>query len=206
VRFSTSEDESSVRVFIAVPLPVALKVKLTALQEEFRRLPLDATWVRDAGFHLTLKFLGEVDASHIGSIASCMLATAQRYDSFSLTLCGVGVFPHESNPRVLWVGIEDETGLLTQLQQTLEAELVQIGYPPDDRPFAPHLTLARLKRVFRRGEFLAALKTHHRVVLGQLNIDHIELIESQLHPSGAHYSTVNAVYFPKATESSTVDT
>jgi len=195
-----------VRVFIAVPLPVELKVKLCALQGAFRRLPLEASWVRETGFHLTLKFLGEVDASHIGSIASCMLATAQRYDPFSLTLCGVGVFPHESNPRVLWVGIEDGTGLVTQLQQTLEAEFVQIGYPPDDRPFAPHLTLARLKRVTRRGELLAALKTHHRIVLGQLDVNHIELIESQLHPSGAQYSTVNAVYFPKATESSTVDT
>ncbi len=194
------------RVFIAVPLPVDLKAKMTALQGEFRRLPLEATWVRDAGFHLTLKFLGEVEASHIGSIASCMAATAQRYAPFSLTLSGVGVFPHESNPRVLWVGIEDDTGRLRQLQQRLDAELAQIGHLPDDRPFAPHLTLARLKRVSRRGEFLAALKTRHRVVLGQLDVDHIELIESQLHPSGAQYSTVNAVYFPKATESSTVET
>jgi 2'-5' RNA ligase len=194
-----------VRVFIAVPLPFELKTKLTALQGEFRRLALEASWVREAGFHLTLKFLGEVDASHIDSIASCMLATAQRYDPFSLTLCGVGVFPHESNPRVLWVGIEDGTGLCTQLQQTLEAELVQIGYSPDDRPFAPHLTLARLKRVSRRGEFLGALKTHRRVVLGQLGVDHIELIESQLHPLGARYSTVNAAYFPTATESSAIE-
>jgi RNA 2',3'-cyclic 3'-phosphodiesterase len=169
-------------------------------------LPLEASWVREAGFHLTLKFLGEVDASHIGSIASGMLATAQRYDPFSLTLCGVGVFPHESNPRVLWVGIEDGKGLVTQLQQTLEAELVQIGYPPDDRPFAPHLTLARLKRVTRRGELLSALKTHHRIILGQLDVNHIELIESQLHPSGARYATVHAVYFQKTTESSKVDT
>jgi 2'-5' RNA ligase len=194
-----------VRVFIAVPLPVDLKAKLTALQGEFRRLSLEAAWVRDAGFHLTLKFLGEVDAAHIGPIASCMTATAQWYAPFSLTLSGVGVFPHESSPRALWVGIEDETGQLRQLRQTLEAELVQIGYPPDDRSFAPHLTLARLKRVSHREEFLAALKAHRRVVLGQLDVDHIALIASQLHPSGARYSTVNAVYFPKATESSAVD-
>jgi len=195
-----------VRVFIAVPLAVDLKTKLTALQGEFRRLPLEASWVRDASFHLTLKFLGEVDPSHVGPIASCMTATAQRYNTFSLTFSGVGVFPHEANPRVLWVGIEDETGLLRQLRQTLEAELVQIGYLPDDRPFAPHLTFARLKRVSRRGELLAALKTHRWDVLGKLDVDHIELVESQLHPSGPRYSTVDAVYFPKATESSTVET
>jgi 2'-5' RNA ligase len=192
-------------VFIAVPLPVDLKAKVTALQGEFRRLPLEASWVRDAGFHLTLKFLGEVDPSHVGLIASCMKVTAQRYEPFSLMLSGVGVFPHESSPRVLWVGIGDETGRLRQLQQTLDADLVQIGYQSEARPFAPHLTLARLKRVARREEFLAALKAHRRVVLGQLDVDHIELIESQLHPSGAQYSTINAIYFPKATESSIVD-
>jgi RNA 2',3'-cyclic 3'-phosphodiesterase len=194
-----------VRVFIAVPLPGDLKAKLTALQGEFRHLPLEATWVRDAGFHLTLKFLGEVDASQIGPIASCMTATVRQYSPFSLTLCGVGVFPHESSPRVLWVGIEGETGRLRQLQQTLQAELAQRGNLPEDRPFAPHLTLARLKRVSSRGEFLAALKVHRATIVGQLNVDHIELIESQLHPSGARYSTVQAVYFPKVTDSSKVD-
>jgi 2'-5' RNA ligase len=194
-----------VRVFIAVPLPLELKAQLTALQGKFRPLPLEAAWVRDTGLHLTLKFLGEVDASHMGPIASCMTATVQRYHPFSVTLCGVGVFPHESSPRVLWVGIEDETECLRQLQQTLEAELAQIGYLPDDRPFTPHLTLARLKRIPRRGEFLTALTTHRRAVFGQLYVDHLELMESQLHPSGARYSTVNTVYLPKATESSKVD-
>jgi RNA 2',3'-cyclic 3'-phosphodiesterase len=194
-----------VRVFIAVLLPIDLKAKLTALQGEFRRIPLAASWVQEAGFHLTLKFLGEVKASHIGSLAACMSATVQGYEPFSLTFSGVGVFPQESDPRILWVGLEDETGRLRQLRQTLEAELVQIGYVPDDRPFAPHLTLARLKRVSHRGELLAALKTHRRVALGQLGVDHLALIESQLHPSGARYATVKAVYFPKAAESSTVD-
>jgi len=194
-----------VRVFIAVPLPVDLKAKLTALQGEFRHLPLEAAWVREAGFHLTLKFLGEVDTSHIGPIASCMTVTVQPYRPFSLMLCDVGVFPDESRPRVLWVGIQDETGLLRQIQQGLEAELAQIGYLPEDRPFAPHLTLARLKRVSRRGEFVAALKAHRQAIVGQLNVDHIELIESQLHPSGARYSTLKAVYFPKATDRSKVD-
>jgi 2'-5' RNA ligase len=194
-----------VRVFIAVPLPADLKAQLTAMQQEFRHLPLEAAWVREAGFHLTLKFLGEVDASQMGAIASCMTATAQRYHPFSLTLCDVGVFPDESRPRVLWVGIEDQTGRLRHIQQTLEAELAQIGFLPEDRPFAPHLTLARLKRVSRRGEFLAGLKTHRQDVLGQLNVDRIELIESQLHASGARYSTVKAVYFPKATDSLKID-
>jgi 2'-5' RNA ligase len=98
------------------------------------------------------------------------------------------------------VGIQDQTGLLGQLQQKLEGQLAQIGYTAEGRPFTPHLSLARLKHVFRRGEFLAGLKVHRKAVLGQLNVDHIELVESQLHPSGARYSTVKAAHFARATD------
>jgi RNA 2',3'-cyclic 3'-phosphodiesterase len=189
-----------VRVFIAVPLSDALKAQLTALQQEFRSLPVEAVWVREAGFHITLKFLGEVNSRQIGPIFSSMTEVTRHYHSFSLTLCGMGVFPHEASPRVLWVGIRDETGLLGQLQQTLEGQLAQIGYTSEGRPFTPHLTLARLKHVFRRGEFLAGLKVHREAVLGQLNVDHIELVESQLHPAGARYSTVKTAHFPTAAD------
>jgi 2'-5' RNA ligase len=161
--------------------------------------------VREVGFHITLKFLGEVDAGEIGPIFSSMTEIARHSHSFSLTLCGVGVFPSEASARVLWVGIRDERGLLAQLQQTLEAQLALIGYASEGRPFTPHLTLARLKRVFQRGEFLAGLKVHRGVVLGQLNVDHIELVESQLHPSGARYSTVKAVHLPKAADTLKAD-
>jgi 2'-5' RNA ligase len=86
------------------------------------------------------------------------------------------------------------------MQQRLDAQLAQVGFPPETRPFAPHLTLARVKRVLRRGDFLATLKGHGGTVLGQLDVDRLELVESQLHPSGARYSIVNAVYFPGAPE------
>jgi RNA 2',3'-cyclic 3'-phosphodiesterase len=191
-----------VRVFIAVPLSAGLKAKLVALQQEFQRLRPEATWVREAGFHITLKFLGDVDPSLLGSIISCMTTIAQDHHPFMLSLAGVGVFPQESSPRVLWVGVQDVTGTLRQIQQMLNARLTQIGFSSEERPFAPHLTLARLKRVSRRGEFLVALKAHREAVLGQLTVDRMELVESQLHPSGARYALVNAVRIPCATANS----
>lgn len=190
------------RVFIAIPLPVDLKAKLVALQQEFRSAGLEAAWVREAGFHLTLKFLGEVDSTQIASIISCMVATAQHCHPFSLSLAGVGVFPHESNPRVLWVGARDVTRDLQHLQRTLDARLMQVGFPAETRPFTPHLTLARVKRVIRRGELLATVKAHHETVLGQIDVDQMELIESQLNPTGARYSIVYAAPFTHTAASS----
>jgi 2'-5' RNA ligase len=187
------EAKLPVRVFVAVPFPAQLKAKLATLRQEFRQLPLVAAWVHEAGFHLTLKFLGEVKSTQIAPILSCMTHAAKGVHPFSITLRGVGVFPHESSPRVLWVGIEDDTGLLKQVQQTLEARLAQIGFPPDGRPFTPHLTLARLKRMAHRTELMASLETHREAMLGQLDVNLLELMESQLHPSGARYSVVHAV-------------
>jgi 2'-5' RNA ligase len=182
-----------VRAFIAIPLPADLKAKLVFVQQEFRRLPVEATWVREAGFHITLKFLGEVESAQIEPIVSCMTAAAQGCEPFVLTFCGVGVFPHELSPRVLWAGVQDETGRLCQLQQTLESRLTHIGFPPEGRAFAPHLTLARLKRISRRGEFVAHLKEHSQELFGHIDVHHFELLKSHLHPAGAHYSTVKMV-------------
>jgi RNA 2',3'-cyclic 3'-phosphodiesterase len=189
-----------VRVFVAVPLPASLKTKLISLQQEFRLLQLEAAWVREAGFHITLKFLGEIDSRLIEPIVSCMTAVAQLFPPFMLSLTGVGVFPQASSPRVMCVGVQDVTGALRQMQQTLDAQLTQVGFAADARPFTPHLTLARLKRVPRQAEFLVALKAHRETDLGQLEVDHMELIESQLHPSGARYTMINAVHFLRAPE------
>jgi 2'-5' RNA ligase len=77
-----------------------------------------------------------------------------------------------------------------------------MGFAAEGRPFAPHLTLARLKRIPRRDEFLDALKAHRETVLGHLDVDHIQLVESQLHRSGAHYSIMNTVHFSRAIDTS----
>jgi 2'-5' RNA ligase len=186
-------------VFIAIPLPADLRMKLSIVQQQFRAIPMEATWVREAGFHITLKFLGEVEAPQIEPITSCILDAVHCGTPFSLTFCGVGVFPHEHSPRILWVSVEEKTGRLRQLQREIELRLMQIGFPQEDRAFAAHLTLARLKRVSHRGKFLECLKEHRETVFGRMDVHHIELLESQLHPAGARYSTVKVVPLQEST-------
>jgi 2'-5' RNA ligase len=180
------------RVFVAIPLPTELKAKLVTLQQEFRQISLDATWVREAGFHVTLKFLGEVQSACIQSIAASITETARRYRPFPLTLRGVGVFPNESHPRVLWIGLEDGMGVLGPLQRELEGNLARQGYPYDGRPFNPHLTLARLKQVKHPREFRTCMNRHRDDEIGRFEVNHLELLESQLHPMGARYSLIKA--------------
>jgi RNA 2',3'-cyclic 3'-phosphodiesterase len=181
------------RVFVAIPLPSELRSKLLAVQQAFRQIPVDATWVREDGFHLTLKFLGEVQAERLDDIVAAMLETIRRYRPFVVTLREVGVFPNELHPRVLWVGLHDEAGVLGCLQRDLEESLARKGFPYDVRSYNPHLTLARLKNLKYQSEFSRALHRHRDHEIGQFEVNHLELLESRLHPTGARYSMINAV-------------
>lgn len=181
------------RVFIAIPLPPDVKAHLVTVQQEFRPLPVQATWVRESGFHLTLTFLGEVAPKRIEAILSGMRETSREFHPFSLMVSGMGLFPHEARPRVLWVGIQDGTGQLAQLQQALETRLAQSGFPAEGRSFTPHLTVARLRSIPRGEDFIACVRRHREDSFGPIDAHRLELIESQLHPSGARYSTLKAI-------------
>ena len=126
------------RLFVAVDIPEDVKAPLVCLPRE---LP-QAHWVHPEQLHLTLRFIGEVEQQTMMAIKAAL--TRVSFPPFLLTLCGVGHFPPRSHPRVLWVGM-DPCRALTQLQQEVELALFDAGIPPDERPFSPHLTLARLK-------------------------------------------------------------
>lgn len=126
------------RLFVAVDLPAQVK---TALAELAHELP-SARWVGTEELHLTLRFIGEVDQETFFAIRSALSQVS--FGAFPLTLCGVGHFPPGRRARVVWVGLDPCAGL-SQLQQDVELALIGAGIAPDERPFSPHITLARLK-------------------------------------------------------------
>jgi 2'-5' RNA ligase len=194
--------EASVRVFIAIPLPAAATTELAALQGVFRALPLEGTWVRAPHLHITLKFLGEVDPRQLDGIIAAIATVARHCRPFSLRLAGIGVFPNEAKPRVLWVGIDDGAQRLKRLHRDLELHLGQIGLPRDVRPLTPHLTLARLKHVAQPHEFIQCLDGYRRSIIAEIEVRQLNLIESRLHPSGVSYATLKAVPFACANQCS----
>jgi len=126
------------RLFIAIDLPEEVKAPLTSFPPE---LPI-AHWVHPEQLHLTLRFIGEVGEQTCKAIKVALAKVS--FPSFALALRGVGHFPPRKHPRVLWVGMEPCDVLLT-LQQDIELALLDAGIAPDERPFSPHITLARLK-------------------------------------------------------------
>jgi len=126
------------RLFIAIDIPDEIK---TALTQFTRELPA-ARWVTADQLHLTLRFIGEADPQAFAAIKGAL--SGIQFLPFQLVLQGAGHFPPGKHPRVLWVGM-GENQRLTQLYQDLGLALLEVGIPPEERPFSPHLTLARLK-------------------------------------------------------------
>lgn len=187
------EETGTIRAFIAVVLPETVKEALGGVQQEMKQVGAEARWVRPQGIHLTLKFLGDISVEQVPSIRQAMEEAARGSGPFEVRIAGVGVFPNERRPRVIWVGLEEPTGALVSLQKSLEAALRPLGFKPEGRPFKGHLTLARIKAPGRTGGVLKAIEAQKDVDLGKMSVDKIVLYQSTLKPTGAVYAALEEV-------------
>ena len=189
--------DQTIRSFIAIELPEAVKTGLQQLQTELT-LPQYSfvKCVSPEGIHLTLKFLGNIPAQKVADITIVMEQASQGVNPFQLRLTEVGAFPNMRRPRVVWVGIKGEIDKLIAWQQRLDNGLVPLGFAKEERPFTPHLTLARLREncspadKLRFGETLAG---SHVEVDYDFTVASLNLMRSQLFPTGAVYSRLAEV-------------
>ena len=134
------------RVFVAVHLPEPQRATLELTIGSLRERGLsNVRWVRPEGIHLTLKFLGNIPAAQVEAVSVAMGDAARESSPFHLGLGILGAFPNLGRARVLWCGVEGDKGPLDQLQQRTETGLEALGYPRENRPFSPHITLGRVR-------------------------------------------------------------
>jgi 2'-5' RNA ligase len=185
-----------IRAFIAIELPDAISDALSSMQGGLRaeRHPY-VKWVNPGGIHLTLKFLGDIDADKVSPITEAIARAAQGVSPFHLELGDLGAFPNPRRPNVIWVAVTGDVERLASLQKGIDHSLVPLGFSPESRPFTPHLTLGRLRERAsagerqRIGESLVTAKSE--VVPFQAG--EISLMRSTLTPSGAIYSRLSSI-------------
>jgi 2'-5' RNA ligase len=137
------------RLFFAVPVAEGVRASIRELMEAVAGASIDERtygqprWVRVDGLHLTLRFLGATPDERQPALGEAIAAAARGVARFPVVLSGGGAFPDSRWPRVLWIGIGDGATQLAGLARRLDEQLVPMGWPPEGRPFAPHLTLAR---------------------------------------------------------------
>lgn len=201
------------RLFIAVPLPAAARTAIEALVAGVRlapepapggrRDPGDVRWVRMAGLHVTLRFLGPTEPGRIPAARAALEAAAIGVRPFELGLAGAGAFPNPARPRVLWLGLTTGLAELGELTARLAASLAANGWPHDDRPARPHLTLARSDGVAAGSHVAARLIEAAAAVDLRWNADRIVLFESQTGGGPARYLPILEVPLPAGTSAGT---
>lgn len=186
----------TIRTFIAIELAAPILEKLGDLQSRMQRdlPPTLLRWVRPEGIHLTLVFLGDIQAEQVDPIAEALAEACAGHAPFTVSVTGMGCFPNVRRPRVVWIGVEELSGALVHLQHDIDRALVPLGFRPEARAFSPHLTLGRVKEGGRQAlEALGAYVERAKVHIGEMEVKAVHLIRSDLRPSGAVYTELAIV-------------
>jgi 2'-5' RNA ligase len=177
-----------VRLFVAINLPGEVRQALWAAAAPVRELGLAVRWVRPEGIHVTLKFLGEVAAEREPELHAALGRAAGGVRALTLVVNGFGAFPGVKRPRVIWAGLKPDPSL-DALQRRVEDQFVPLGFPPEDRPFRPHLTLGRAARDARPqdqdGLEATLLRLRHEEQTTR--VESVDLMQSVLQAGGAVY-------------------
>ncbi|RMG55221.1 MAG: RNA 2',3'-cyclic phosphodiesterase [Acidobacteria bacterium] len=186
------EEEKPIRSFICIELPERLRHRIGEIQAELKTYAAHVSWVRPQNIHLTLKFLGHIEPHRIPEILGAIRPMVTRHPPFTLVPEGRGVFPHTRSPRVFWLGIRDDSGVLSALQEEIERTLEPLGFPREKRPFTPHLTIGRV-RLYRKPKDLTPKFLALEFSEPAFEVDHITLMRSDLKPTGAIYTPLDII-------------
>ncbi|MCX6695911.1 MAG: RNA 2',3'-cyclic phosphodiesterase [Candidatus Altiarchaeota archaeon] len=173
------------RCFIAVECPLEVRERLSLVQKELSGLG-DMKLVEFDNMHLTLKFLGEVDAGKVSDVSDALKRV--QNNQFTLNVRGIGVFPSLGYVRVVWAGVEDN-GLTAELAVRVDDALRPLGFPPEEK-FHPHVTLARVRGVGDKRKVVEFIGGRSDSVFGSYIVGKFLLMESALSPKGPKYKKI----------------
>jgi 2'-5' RNA ligase len=176
-----------IRSFIAVAVPPESVGKLRAAQEQLKAASDGIKWVSPESFHITLKFLGEVERPRLSALWDAVSAVLAGSRPFTMRFRGVGAFPSPSRARVVWAGMNEGATELAELAERVEQACGQYGFERERRAFQAHLTLGRVRDPGPNPGLAAGIKGLAEVERGQSAVDRVLLMRSELTPRGAIY-------------------
>ena len=192
-----------IRAFLAVELREDLRRQIALVQQDVQaRLDSESSkavriaWVQPSSIHLTMRFLGDTDEQLLGPMREAMATVRRSHPTIQISLDRLQAFPNLQQPRVLWVGPSeqwlksDAAKRLTALHREIESCCRSLGFVTEDKPFTPHLTLARIKAGDREvGQRLAQSGACDRALsVGVITVGPLVLMKSKLRPTGPVYT------------------
>jgi|APLow6443716910_1056828.scaffolds.fasta_scaffold81381_2 RNA 2',3'-cyclic 3'-phosphodiesterase len=183
-----------IRAFVALPATAAVQQQLIKIRSELERADADVKWDDAEKYHITLKFMGDVDEALIPSLEELLRRSFVERRAFAYVYAGLGVFPNAREPRVVWVGVS-EGDKINALQSTIEDACFRIGLPRENRPFHPHITLGRVKGQRNRARLIEGINT---VTFEPISTfcSSVQIIRSELHREGSRYTILKNIILP----------
>lgn len=180
------------RLFAAIDIEPQVREQIAAMQRQLQEelnLPRgQVKWVEPENIHLTLKFLGEVADEQLTRVCDAVRRTAARHAAFDFEVRGAGAFGRPA--RIVWAGTSP-CAELVKLQAELEAEFEKLGWDKENRPFAGHLTLCRVKTA-KAGTLLAnAVEPFKNEVFGCVTAGEVVIYQSHLGSKGPAYTAIS---------------
>jgi RNA 2',3'-cyclic 3'-phosphodiesterase len=182
-------DPERVRLFVAARIPDSHLAEVATLTTPLRDKLVNARWTPPENQHLTLKFLGATPSDHLDAVKQTCAMVAAGHPPAPLSLTDLGAFPSKTRIRVLWLGLDDPTGLLARVARDLERALEPLGFAAEGRDYTPHLTLARFKLPVPLKSGFPSIDTSD---LEPFDVTEITLFRSFLSPKGARYEVEDA--------------
>lgn len=182
-----------VRTFIAVPLEETAMDAILSLISPLRKRHPDYRWVDRATLHLTLVFLGNVLAVRIPELDEMLREALRNLPSYDLSLCGMGAYPDHRRARVLWVGCDQGLDETVTLQNAVADAMELCGFPKENRPFSPHITVARLKRTGRPGNIGSTLEQCSHWQGPTTHVNQVQIMGSELLRTGPRYTVLSSL-------------
>jgi 2'-5' RNA ligase len=164
---------------------------LNVIQSELKELLAKSkiNWVDPANFHITLKFLGDVEDAMVNSLIAVLDDISKKFQQVTLVPDKLGIFGSKSQPRVIWFGFREEP-LLSKLNHTIEKSFMQFGFAPEEKKFTPHLTLGRVKKIIELNNLEDYLSGPHQPVDQKFIANRFQLFNSALTHEGPEYQII----------------
>lgn len=182
-----SEKKDAVRTFICIEISNSISERIGNLQTKLKAIDAQVSWTKPSNIHLTLKFLGAVQAARIQNVVGAVQRAVLGINKFEIEISGAGCFPSSRNPRVLWIGLSEVPAALRQLHSNLEDELDREGFAREKRKFSPHLTIGRLRGP-KNATHLAEILIESGFTAERFTASEVIVMRSDLKPTGSIYT------------------